>query len=411
MRTPRVVVAGAIAGVTLLVGATPAIAFWAAASTGGSSGARAGALSTGPTPTATAAGASVTVSWSAVSPPATGVAIRYQVTRKNTVTSATTPATGGCAGTLSSTSCVEASVPTGRWSYTVQVVVGAWSGAAGSSSNTVAIDATAPTTSAAVIQKSTGGRAGAIHQGGTYRVYANVADTGDPATGVSTVTANVSALTTGATATALTAGSFLVDGVTYGYRSAQLTATNPLAAGTKTFTVTAADVAGNGATTSWSVTVDNTAPAASNLQTVNNGATAGKAETGDVLTLTFTEPIDPQSLLAGWDGGAHSVTIRLQDQGSADRIQIRDGATNLPFGTITLGNTGYVTANRDFTASTMVLSGNTITVTLGTPSGAVGTVVATGTMTWGASNTIYDIAGNTASTTTINESGAADVEF
>jgi hypothetical protein len=413
MRSRRVAVASVIAGAALLVSAAPAIATWSAAASGVSA-VRAGALATAPTPSAAASGASVTVSWTAVPPPKAGVAIRYQVTRINTVTSATTPATGGCAGTLATTSCVEGSVPTGRWAYTIRVVVGAWSGASGSQSATVAVDATPPTVSAAAIQKAAGGTAGLIHQGGTYRAYANATDTGDPATGVSAVTADLSALTTGATATAMTAGSFTVDGVTYGYRSAQLTANNPLSAGVKTFTVTAVDGATNSSgAVAFSATVENTAPAGTDVQTANGGATVGRAEAGDLLTLTFSETIDPNSILAGWNGAATTVTVHIANNPTGDRLTIRDAANaaSLPLGTIHLTDTGYVTTNTDFTSSTMVRVGNAIRFTLGTPSGAVGTVTTAWPMTWTPSATATDSAGNACSTVIVTETGGADVEF
>lgn len=88
----------------------------------------------------------------------------------------------------------------------------------------------------------------------------------------------------------------------------------------------------------------------------------------------------------------------------------------MPFGTVNLIGTAYVTATRDFgatgTASTMVQSGNTITVTLGTASGTTGTQTGGGSaMTWPPTTTLTDRAGNTCQTTTVTESGAADVEL
>lgn len=399
----------------VLAVAAPVSAAWLASGSGTGTG-RATAVSTAAAPTASAAGRTVTLSWTATTL-ATGAPVTgYRVTRVNTVTAATTSATGGCAGTVAATSCVETLLPTGRWAYRLEAVRGAWIGPMGAQGNTVAVDATAPTSSAAVLQKTTGGATGAIRQGGTYRVYATVADTGDPATGVASVTANVSALTTGSTAVALTAGSFTVGGVVYGYQSAQLTATNPQAAGTKTWTVTATDGAGNAATSSaFPVTVDNTKPAGADVQALNGGAIPGRAETGDLVQLTYTEAIDPHSVLAGWTGAATTVTVRLTNNGGAagDRIQIWNAAnsTQLPLGTVSLTNTGYVTTSRNFTGSTMELVGSVVVVTLGTPSGATLTVATPTNATWAPSATVFDPAGNTASTTSVTETGAADVQF
>ena len=73
--------------------------------------------------------------------------------------------------------------------------------------------------------------------------------------------------------------------------------------------------------------------------------------------------------------------------------------------------TAYVTVNRDFgatgTASTMVQAGNAITITLGTPSGAVGTQAVANNMIWTPSATATDRAGNTCQTTNATEADAA----
>ena len=69
------------------------------------------------------------------------------------------------------------------------------------------------------------GSTGFVKQGQSYFVYANVSDTGNPASGVSTVTANVCNVTsTSCSAVALASGSFTVNSVSYNYRSAALTA-------------------------------------------------------------------------------------------------------------------------------------------------------------------------------------------
>ena len=286
--------------------------------------------------------------------------------------------------------------------------------------NTIATaaDWVAPSVSSTVIAKQTGYLAGSIKQGGTYYVYANVADAGCAPSGIATVRANVSTITTGSTAVALTAGSYTVGGVTYNYRSASLTANAALAAGAKAYSITSTDVATNSQTQSgYSVTVDNTRPTGSTIQTANGSTTAGKPEAGDSVTYTFSEAIDPETVLAGWTGASTNVVVRIANNGGGDLLTIRNAANaaQLPLGSVNLGGTAYVTATRDFgatgTASTMVLSGATITITLGTPSGATGTEAVTGTMAWTPTTTVTDRAGNTCMTTVTNETGAADVEF
>ena len=300
-----------------------------------------------------------------------------------------------------------------------QVTFGAFGANTGDSANnfSAAADWAAPTVSATVISKTPGYRAGHVKQGGTYYVYANVGDTGSPASGVASVTANLSAITTGATAVALVAGSYTAEGVSYGYRSASRVADSPLSAGGKSYSITSLDAAGNSGTQSGhSVTVDNTAPAASDVQAANGGSIAGRPEQSDSITYTFSEPIDPQSVLAGWTGAATNVVVRINNA-NPDTVLIYNAAntTQLPLGSVNLARNDYVGANRTFgatgTPSTMVMSGSSITVTLGTQSGAGTTAAATGSSVWTPSSAIYDRAGNAGLPGAATESGAADKEF
>jgi hypothetical protein len=285
---------------------------------------------------------------------------------------------------------------------------------------TAAADFRAPSASGSAIGKTAGGIAGQIKKGATYYVYANASDSGNPASGVSTVTANVDSLTPGSTAVALSTGSFNSNGVSYGYRSAALTAGTSLAAGTYTYSLTLTDVAGNSQTQSgFSVTVDNTGPSGTDVQTLNVGTTNGLAQAGDTISFGFSKAIDPNSILAGWSGNSTSVVLRLNNGAgsSNDTVTVYNStnATQLPLGSVNLGRADYSTASITFgasgTASTMVMSGNTITVTLGTQSAAATTAAATGTMSWTPSASATDPAGNAASTTAVTESGAADKDF
>lgn len=276
------------------------------------------------------------------------------------------------------------------------------------------LDTTPPTVANNVISKTTPYIPGYIRQGGTYYVYANVTDAGS---GVATVTANVDTVTTGQTAVALVAGSYTIGGVSYNFRSASVTANATLAEGAKAYTITATDAAANAVTQGgFSVTVVNTRPTGTNVQTTNAG-TAGQPALGDTIIFTFSEPIDPQSVLAGWTGAATNVVLRITQAGGGDQVTIRNAANTaaLPFGTVNLVGTNYVTATRDFgatgTAATMVQSGNTITVTLGTASGAVGTQATANNMVWTPSATATDRAGNTCQTTNATEATPLDIDF
>jgi hypothetical protein len=341
----------------------------------------------------------------------TGETLTYRLDDpvSGTVLSATTtPSTIGTDGNAS----VDVTIPAGtsEGSHTV-FALGSLGTQASTSIVVDAIDEVPPTVSAVAIAKSTGGKAGSIRQGGGYYAYANVTDPGPPTSGIATVTADVSTVTTGATSVAMTAGSWTVDGVTYNYRTALQTAATPQAAGTKSFSITARDGNANQTVQNGSVVVDNTVPSATDVQTTNAG-TAGTAEAGDTLTLTYSEPIDPNTISAGWTGSSMTITVRLTNNGGGDRITIANAANSavLPLGTVRLNRTDFVTANRTAT-STMTMSGNSITIVLGTPSGAVSTMAAAANMTWTPSATATDWAGNACATTTRTETGALDLDF
>jgi hypothetical protein len=347
--------------------------------------------------------------------PGQAVTFRLDDQASGTLLSKTlSPTTVPASGAVTATVTLPAGVANGA--HTVYAIDG--QGDVASASITIAH----PTVAGATIAKSTGGTAGYIKQGGTYYVYANVSGSGTPPAGVSSVTANVSAVTTGQTATSLTSGSYTVDGLSYNYRSAQLTAKTPLIAGSKSFTVSLTDSASTKTTTSYSVTVDNTALTGSAIQTANaGGGTVGRAELGDTITLTYNEAVDPDSLFSDWDGSSMNVAVVLVDGGSSanDTIQVWDvlRVTQIPFGTIDLGRKDYLTSHSvdvfgySGTPSTMVMNGSMITITLGTPSVTADTATGSGTMTWTPSASATDRAGNAASTSTVSESGSADREF
>lgn len=325
------------------------------------------------------------------------------------LTGSTTPSpvpTGGSA-------TVSVTIPLGTTlgSHTVFAV---GSGGSTASAAISVVDTTPPTVSAAVIAKTQGGTPGFVKQGGTFFVYANASDTGSTASGVATVTANVSNVAPGQTVVAMVAGSFSVGGVSYGYRSASITANNPLIAGAKSFTVTATDASSNPGSLTGSVTVDNTVPAASDIQAANKaGGTVGKAETGDSITYSFSETMDPNSILAGWTGAATTVTLRVNNAGGGDTVTVFDAGNTvqLNLGTVNLIRTGYVAATVNFTTSTMTMTGSTITIVLGTPSGATATAGSTGNMVWTPSTTATDPAANACTAATATETGALDKEF
>jgi hypothetical protein len=163
----------------------------------------------------------------------------------------------------------------GPVSYSVTATDGV--GNASTATGSVTADNAAPTVSAAAVATVATNAPGFIKQGASYVVYGDAAD----ASGIYTLTAKVSTLTTGQTALAMPvcATACSPGGVNHGYASAALAANASLSAGSKNYTLTATDMAGNTTTTSnYAVTVDNTAPTVAitfPLSTYTSGWTAG----------------------------------------------------------------------------------------------------------------------------------------
>jgi chitinase len=158
------------------------------------------------------------------------------------------------------------------------------------------------------------------------------------------------------------------------------------------------------------ITIDNTAPTAADVQGTNGGV-AGQLDAGDAIAFTYSEPIAPASLDAGWDGSAKPVTITFTDNGAADAVAVYDGATKVALTAALQLNADWVSATGSV-AGTITRSGNTVTVTLGgAPAGARTGVSTAANMVWAPSTAATDLAGNAATATARTEQGTADVDF
>lgn len=191
-------------------------------------------------------------------------------------------------------------------------------------------------------------------------------------------------------------------------------ATPGVADGVYDLRVLATDAAGNATpVVVTGRTVDNTKPVGTDVQATNNvGGTAGRPEAGDWLTFTYSEPLAPASILAGWTGAATTVTVDISAR-NPGVLQVYDAGNSaaIPVGSVALGER-YATKALTFTGSSMVMSGATITVTLGTPTvGTARTGTVAGSLVWTTVATPMDLAGNVLTASTVTESGTADLEF
>ena len=291
-----------------------------------------------------------------------------------------------------------------------------FSATASNTGNTVtaAADWVGPTVTATVLQKSTGGTVDTIKQGATFYVYANATDSGNPASGVASVTASVTNIATVATA-AMTSGSWSVGGTTYGWRSAALTAKATLATGSYSWSATATDANSNtGSATTDTIAVDNAAFDGDNITFTDTG-TVNKLTTGDILHFVYTKAVDPESVVSGWDGSSTSVKVAVYDAAvyatASDLVAIGNTAltAQIPLGTWYLGGDFISASQTTIFNATMVANGSDVAVTLGTVasnSGALKTVSAPTLGTWTVMATVTDGAGNAASNNTYTQFGA-----
>jgi hypothetical protein len=287
-----------------------------------------------------------------------------------------------------------------------------------------------PVISRAAVVKAEGGMPGFVRAGGTYTVIASVADdpSSAPPAGVGTVTGNVTTITAGQTAVAMPASTTAFMGLTYTHRSAALTVPAGRAAGTyPTTSISANDlvVPPNPATLTFSTVVDNTVPTRTSATPANGAGVAGRMDAGDTITYLWSEIIDPNSVLAGWNGSSTPVTVRATNAGggTGDTVTVRNAANTaqLPLGVIETNVRDFVTAMTDFggpanaTRSTMSWNSFTgaVTVTFG-PADTPANINTAGNQTanydW-FPQAVYDRAGNLSNTTLIAETGAVDREF
>jgi Big-like domain-containing protein len=181
------------------------------------------------------------------------------------------------------------------------------------------------------------------------------------------------------------------------------------------------DVAGNVAnsTVRTNKILDNdVTPTGTDIQVANVGATVGRAEQNDTITLTYSEPISPTTVNASFTGASMAIRVSLTNNVGGDRMDFttttgtRLNLVNSATG-LNLGGTNYVTGTVTYNAN-MVQTANTIVITLGTvfSGGAnLATQATNTTMSWTPSGTATDWSNHAVGTAAVPETGTADREF
>lgn len=337
-RRPSRRLAWIITAVLLLLGSgTAAYAFWASTTSSSNAAAAADALTPGSKPAVSANGAALSVTWASGTTVNGRAATGYTVARYPAATGgAATPATGGCAGTVTTLTCTEQNVPGGTWYYTVTPAIALWTGAESPRSNGISSDATPPTAAATV--SPTPNSAG---WNSTSPVTVTVtADDGTNGSGVASIT-------------------YAVDGGAQQTVSGAV-ATIPVAGdGTHTVPYFATDKVGNAGTAqSQTVKIDTQAPAVTglsapqyvNLATVSGVTVSGTAEANAKITLTAADA-----------GSAHTTPAATPTADSTGKWTATLNLSSLNEGPVTFsatatdaaGNTGparTATSSKDISA-------------------------------------------------------------
>ena len=169
-------------------------------------------------------------------------------------------------------------------------------------------------------------------------------------------------------------------------------------------------------------TVGNAPVAGVDVQTTSGG-TAGKLTANDTIKYTYGSAVKLTSILAGWDGTARAVVVRVRDGALLSLTNTDDTLDVFTTSAYTTAvNLGSINLKGDFenpnktsaVNATMTASGNTITLTLGTNAAGGGdlkTVSGNTTMVWTPSALVLDNYDIPVSTAPVTETGTADRDF
>jgi hypothetical protein len=168
------------------------------------------------------------------------------------------------------------------------------------------------------------------------------------------------------------------------------------------FQAVATDLAGNTASSLVGARLtNNTTPTPTDVNAVNGTGTAGVVEPGDTIEFDFNEPLQPASVMAGWNGSAGTaVTVRVLDVGNTDQFEIYNAAnttqTRLTSGGPVVARK-LVSASITFNATIAQPTPGAYVITLGTirsGSASSATAATSANLSWPAAAGFLDLTGS-----------------
>lgn len=176
--------------------------------------------------------------------------------------------------------------------------------------------------------------------------------------------------------------------------------------------------------------IDNAPLRGVDIQAANGPGIPGKLDAGDTLKFTYSQQVNLATVTPGWSGNSLPVTLRLRDgnvQGlgtgnSGDTVDILRPGSTVNLGSVnTKGNFAKtnktITFNATMSATTITTAGipqTVVTVTLGAPTGASGslrTSTTAASMVWTPLSAVTSITGVPSSIAPVTESGTPDRDF
>jgi hypothetical protein len=369
--------------------------------------------------TADATGSSVRVSWTPAEILAGRPVAGYRVVRYVAGTDTAVDMGNGCSGKLTGTSCTETDVPDGTWQYAVRAIQGSWigtpSGRAAVSVRTTVTPGTVTTTFPA------GGRK--YGPNSWAKTCSGFCGTATASSGSTLTTVQVSIRQSGGgywngSAFTATAEQFVT--VPEGLGAWELAfpfASFPSTDADYTVHVVATDSSNRTSESTSTFTVDAKRPEPGGVRTTNvAGGTAGTIDAGDSLTLTYSETIEPASILSRFDGSPIAVRAEITQLSgnAADVLRIFDGTTALPIGSVSLGARGYLQNSPQSVNASMSYSaadGLRITFTASAPRNGQAQPNLRGALSWSSDDQVTDLYGNRVVVATVSEPGSQHLQF